>query len=266
MKKIIKAAASCSLILMLFLLVTGCDKTDDSINGGTSSIKVSMTDGPGAYDAVNIEVIGLKIKNSLNEDDSNWTTVANVTPQIYNLLDLTGGITTLLASDQIPSGYLGQIRLILGENNTVVKDGVTYPLNTPSAQQSGLKLKLDQTLLPNITYNFLIDFDVAHSIVEAGNSGNYNLHPVLRVTSEATSGFITGTVPAGTPVLASVVVAGTTVSAYSDANGVFYLHGIPAGTYTVTLTPDAITGLPFRTIDNVVVVNAQGSDVGTISW
>jgi hypothetical protein len=32
----------------------------------------------------------------------------------------------------------------------------------------------------------LLDFDVARSVVKAGNSGNYNLHPVINVSTEAT--------------------------------------------------------------------------------
>ena len=37
-----------------------------------------------------------------------------------------------------------------------------------------------------------MDWDVQKSIVKAGNSGNYNLKPVIRVTAEANSGTISG--------------------------------------------------------------------------
>lgn len=264
MKNLKKFLLSSFSILFLSLFVVSCSDKNDSDTSGSSRIKVSMTDAPGDYEEVNVEVLDVKIKNSNVTDESGWVSIGNVTPGIYNLLDLTGGVTALLADNDIPSGNLGQIRLILGENNTVVKDGVTYPLNTPSAQQSGLKLQINQTLVPNITYNFLIDFDVNQSIVvAAGGSGNFNLHPVLRITSEAVSGSITGTVTAGGfQVMASVLVDGVTVSTYTDELGVFYLHGIPAGTYSVTLTPDATSGLSPLVIDNVIVLNAQTTDVG----
>jgi len=138
MKNLKKFLLSCFSILVLSVFVLSCSDSDDS-SAETSRIKVGITDNPGDYDEVNIEILDVKIKNSNDTSDDGWVSIGIANPGIYNLLDLTGGVTASLSDSQIPSGYLGQIRLILGDNNTVVKDGVTYPLNTPSAQQSGLK-------------------------------------------------------------------------------------------------------------------------------
>lgn len=251
---------SLSLLFFSTLLFIGCNKNDDEDR--TSTVNVRMTDAPGDYDAVNVEVLDVMVKSDLNSDDAGWVSIGTAAPQIYNLLDLTGGVNALLADDAvIPSGKLAQIRLVLGDDNTVVKDGVTYPLHTPSAQQSGLKLLVNATLQADFVYDFLLDFDVEKSIVvEAGGSGNYNLSPVIRVSTVANSGSIKGTVtttPAGVQVLASVMVSGVAVSAYADANGNFQINGIPGGTYSVTLTPDAASGLVPKTIDNIIVVNGQ---------
>ena len=246
-------------------VLISCNDKDDT--GGTSKVTVRMTDAPGDYDEVNVEVLDVMIKNNSDASEDGWVSIGNIQPGIYNLLDLTGGINVLLADNEVPSGYLGQLRLVLGDENTVVKDGVTYALNTPSAQQSGLKLQINQTLQAGATYNFLLDFDVEHSVVvEAGGSGNYNLHPVIRVTTEATSGAIKGTVlPIAVQTLASVEVNGTVVSAYTNEQGVFQLSGIPSGTYTVTLTPDVASGLAVLTVDNVVVVNGEVTNMGSLN-
>ncbi|ESU23971.1 lipoprotein [Flavobacterium enshiense DK69] len=243
-------------------LLVSCNDNDDSQVSGTSKITVRMTDAPGDYDEVNVEVVDVEIKSP----EGGWMSIGN-NPGVYNLLDLTGGVSVILADSIVPSGHLGQMRLILGQNNTVVKDGVSYPLRTPSAQQSGLKLQINQTLEPDFTYNFLLDFDVQHSVVvEAGNSGNYNLHPVIRVTTEAASGAIKGTVePIDVPTEASVMVNGVLVTANTDDLGVFQLNGIPSGTYAVTLTPDPASGHPVLVVDNVVVVNGQITNMGTIA-
>lgn len=247
-------------------LLVSCNDNDDSQVAGTSKITVRMTDGPGDYDEVNVEVIDVKIKSSSDSGEGGWVSIGPINPGIYNLLDLTGGVNVILADTLVPSGYLGQMRLILGDENTVVKDGVTYPLHTPSAQQSGLKLQINQTLEPDFTYNFLLDFDVHNSVVvEAGGSGNYNLHPVIRVTTEVNSGAIKGMVePMDVQTLASVQVNGVAVSAYTDEFGVFQLNGIPSGTYTVTLTPDPASGHAVLVVDNVVVVNGQITNMGTL--
>ena len=257
-----------ALMIFGFLAFTACndDENTNVATDGSSRIRVSMTDAPGDYDAVFVEVVDVRIKNDSGTDENGWVSIGNVSPRIINLLDLTGGVTVMLADNQSPSGHLGQIRLILGSNNTVVKNGVSYELRTPSAQQSGLKLKIDQNLQPGITYDFLIDFDVEHSIVEAGNSGNINLHPVLRVTSNAVSGSIKGkVVNEGITSLVAVTVGNTTVTTYTNADGVFVLHGLPQGSYTVTVTPEILSGLPIRIVQNVSVTNGQVTDMGLLN-
>jgi len=255
------------LTTLLCLFITSCSNNDDNGSAQTSKVSVRMTDAPGDYDEVNVEVLDVKIKSSSDTGEEGWVSIGNIKPGIYNLLDLTGGVNVLLADNEVPSGNLGQIRLILGEHNTVKKDGVTYPLKTPSAQQSGLKLKVNQTLTGGVTYDFLLDFDVEHSVVvEAGNSGGFNLHPVIRVSTTATSGIIKGIVtPFAFQSVVSVQVGDTTVSAYTNESGVFQLNGIPAGTYTVTITPDVSSQLPPLVVPNVVVVNGQISNMNTLT-
>lgn len=269
MKKIKFCPQVFFVIALLSLFFTACNDNDDSSQ--TSRMTVRMTDAPGDYDEVNIDVQDVLIKTITDSDDSEgWVSIGTVTPAVYNLLDLTGGVSVLLADKIIPAGYLGQIRLLLGDNNTVVKDGVTYDLNTPSAQQSGLKLNINQTLLAGASYDFLLDFDVAHSVVvSAGGSGNYNLHPVIRVSTAATSGVIKGTISpvlTGYQVEVSVPVGDTTISAFADETGVFQLNGVPAGTYTVTLTPEVASGKTVKTIANVVVVNGEITNVGSVAF
>ncbi|MNK67754.1 hypothetical protein D3C87_870980 [compost metagenome] len=269
-KKLMKAVNLKFRIFLLAslstLLLASCSSSDSNDGSQTSKVSVRMTDAPGDYDQVNVEVLDVKIKSTSETGEDGWVSIGNIKPGIYNLLDLTGGVNVLLADNEVPSGYLGQMRLILGDKNTVVKDGVTYPLKTPSAQQSGLKLKINQTLTAGATYDFLLDFDVEHSIVvEAGNSGNFNLHPVIRVSTNATSGIIKGIVtPFTFQSLVSVQVGDTTVSAYTDELGVFQLNGIPAGTYSVTITPDVSSQLPALVVPNVVVVNGQITNMNTL--
>lgn len=254
-----------SLASLLCLFITSCSSNDDNGSAQTSKVTVRMTDAPGDYDEVNVEVLDVKIKSTSETGEDGWVSIGNITPGIYNLLDLTGGVNVLLADNEVPSGFLGQIRLILGEHNTVKKDGVTYPLKTPSAQQSGLKLKVNQTLTGGATYDFLLDFDVEHSVVVETGSGGFNLHPVIRVSTNATSGIIKGIVtPFTFQSVVSVQVGDTTVSAYTNELGLFQLNGIPAGTYTVTITPDITSEFPPLVVPNVVVVNGQISNMNTL--
>jgi hypothetical protein len=86
------------------------------------------------------------------------------------------------------------LRLILGTNNTVVIDGISYELKTPSGQISGYKIKMDpQPLELGGLYRLIIDFDVSVSVHETGN-GKYMLKPVVRGYLEPVVGAIAGTI------------------------------------------------------------------------
>src|SRR5690242_8947336 len=156
----------CSGALML---TTACKKEEATTSIGTTPVKVRMTDAPAAYDQVNVDIIGVEFKVN-----SGTTVNLNVNPGVYNLLDFANGVDTLIASADVPSGELSQVRLILGSNNTIVVDGQPYPLETPSAMQSGLKLNVHTTLQPGVLYELLLDFDASQSIVVEGN-GTYKL-------------------------------------------------------------------------------------------
>ena len=104
---------------------------------------VYLTDAPAEYDAVNIEVVGIQVKASTDPGEGGWTTMPMaVSPVIYNLLEFTNGMETLLSTFELPAGKVSQLRLILGENNSIVVNGVAsaLPLEVPSG--SGIRIKV----------------------------------------------------------------------------------------------------------------------------
>lgn len=241
------------------MLITACRKENDAPNS-TTPVKVRMTDAPASYDQVNVDITGVEfIVNS-------GTTVnLNINAGVYNLLDFANGVDTLLASADVPSGSLSQVRLILGANNTVVVDGQPHPLSTPSAMQSGLKLNVHSTLEPGILYELLLDFDANQSIVVTGN-GTYQLKPVIRVVSVATSGSIHGNIVTtlALPATISATSGSNTYTTVTSDNGNFLLRGLPAGTYTVTITPEASFAAVTMTNVNVTVGNL--TELGPITF
>ncbi|HET8884842.1 MAG TPA: DUF4382 domain-containing protein [Salinimicrobium sp.] len=275
MKKISNLLKTKTLFLPLFTLliaftVISCseDNDDNSPNDEeqTANITVRMTDAPGDYDAVYVDVEDVMIKAEATEDEEEgWVSVGNVDADIYNLLELTGGVTALLADSEIPAGPISQIRLILGTDNSVVMDGVSIPLSTPSAQQSGLKLQVNETLEADQNYDFLLDFDVEESIVVSGASGQFILKPVIRLSVGEANATITGQIhPTDVQTLVAATNANLSVSAYTNSEGVFSLNGIPAGTYQITITPDADSGFGGTVVNDVVVEIGETEDLGTI--
>jgi uncharacterized protein DUF4382 len=263
-----KTLKSFKLIFSSFLLIFffSCNNDSKSNLDSMSKISISLVDNPGDFDNVFIEIVDIMIKVNDESDDENGWQSQGATNQIVDLLELTGGESILLVDAlELPSGMLNQIRLVLGDENTIVIDGETFPLRTPSAQQSGLKLKVDHELESGFTYNLLLDFDVDKSIVITGNSGNINLKPVIRASTFYASGKIQGAVnPFDFQVMASVIVDGGIISAYANDSGVFVLNGVPAGTYDVLIIPDPTSNYAETTVTGVEVVNGEITDIGII--
>lgn len=235
--------------------------SDDNSTSGSYAYKVRLTDAPGPFSEVNVDIQAVEVIGS-NGDAVTLNTEAG----IYNLLDFTNGVDTLIATSTLTDSRVEQIRLILGPNNTVVLDGVTYPLSTPSAEQSGLKLQIHQDLVADIDNSIILDFDANASIIQTGN-GTYKLKPVLRPVVAAISGNIRGSIsPIGTLAMVTVTSADNLLVYTSnvDAEGNFQVGGLPAGTYTVTITP-VLPLLPVVQTDVVVVVGAS-TNIGTIAF
>lgn len=260
-------------LFMLTLLFAGvfasCSSEDDSVDEsvGTAKVSVELTDAPGNYDEVWVEIVDVMIQlESETEltglDEEGWVSLGNINTGTYDLLTLTGGMTEVLADSEIPAGTLQQMRLVLGSGNEIVVDGVSYTLKTPSADQSGLKLNVNEELEAGKNYNFILDFDVAQSVVKTGDTANYNLKPVIRVSAEEKSGTIVGAVhPTDHTVLVTAENSTTTVSAYSGAEGKFMLHGLPEGTYQVTITPNEESGISETVINDVKVEVGNTTDL-----
>lgn len=228
MKKIFCFIALC----LVTFIACDSDNDDNNTNNGKARIEVRLTDAPAPYDEVNIDIIGISL-HVTNEDFSGWEELTLLYPGIYNLLDYRNGVDTLLAAYDIPAGKISQVRLLLGENNTIVKEGAEYPLKTPSAQQSGLKLNFHDELIAGVLYKLWIDFDASRSIVETG-SGKFQLKPVIRAYAEAIS--MTGIAGSVTPVEGynriDAILGTDTLTSYPNLKGEYVFLGLtPANTW-----------------------------------
>lgn len=242
-------------ILILAAAAIGFTACNDGGNGsGTTRIEVRLTDAPGPYDEVNVDIQSVMI-NATSEESSGWQTLTLLEPGVYNLLEFMNGADVLLADQDIPSGRISQIRLVLGTENSVVVDGTSYPLATPSAQQSGLKLNLHDVLKPDVAYRLWIDFDAQRSVVKQGN-GSYSLKPVIRAYTEASGGSISGNVtPAAAETIVWAVIGTDSLAAYPDATtGDFLFSGLtPTTTWKVGYDASDASGYADQVVTGITV-------------
>ena len=234
MKKVFLPAAI--LIFAVTAFIISCQKGVNSNNSGAPHLRVYLTDAPASYDKVLVDVKDVQI-NLTNDSTSGWQSLSNVAVGTYDLLDLVNGNDTLLADSNVPVGTINQVRLVLGSNNAVVINGTTYPLTTPSGQQSGLKVNVHQRINSGLLYNLVLDFDAARSIVKTGNN-RYILKPVIRANFELTAGRIKGVVTPDSVTTSVLAIIGTdTAGTFTDSQGNYLIGGLRAGTYTLFFFP-----------------------------
>ena len=225
------------VIMAATMLAIGCEKNKS--NDNKPRLQVRLTDAPDP----NVKEVWVDIREVRVIVDDNELTLNNAHPGVYNLLDLTNGRDTILADAEIPAGRISQIRLLLGDNNYIItKNNERINLTTPSAQQSGLKVQIQQDVTGGILYRLVLDFDAAKSIVKAGNSGKYILKPVLRVLSFVSSGgSVKGVVAPDSIVTSIYAINGpdTVASTFTQiGNGHYIIKDLPAGTYSFSYVPN----------------------------
>lgn len=152
-------------IFIVSILFFSCAKDQDV------PINIKLTDAPGDFVEVNVEIKEVQVKMK----GGSWRSL--ITHQgVYNLLDFATGNDTLIAYGSIPAGTLQMIRLELGDNNSVVlEDSSKYMLIVPSGSE---RIKVNTPITVEEALDLLIDFDAKLSI-KRSKDGNYMLHPVV---------------------------------------------------------------------------------------
>lgn len=160
--------------LLVCSILTACDQSSIDPNA-KSHIQIRLTDDPLDVDEVNIDLVQVSIKTK----STNGFVDLNTNAGIYDLLKYQAGQDTLIVNDSIPAGEIQEVRLLLGENNTIMVDSVIHPLKVPSAYTSGIKIKFNKIAVQDSLTTVTLDFDAQESVVEKGN-GDYSLKPVIK--------------------------------------------------------------------------------------
>jgi hypothetical protein len=257
--------AAGSVVLALLLASCGGGGGIGGTGMDTGTLRVKLTDAPPCgYDQVNVTVQKVRVHKSSTaaEADTGWSELVLNPARRINLLDLTNGVLEELGEMPLPAGTYTQLRLVLAENdgsaplgNSVIPTrGSEVALDTPSAQQSGLKMKVNLEVPASKVLDVVLDFDACKSVVKRGSSGRYDLRPVITVTPLLSDaglrivGWLDKAIASTATV--SAQTGGTPVKATPpDANGKFVLYPVPVGTYDLVVTAQGrvtavMTGVP----------------------
>ena len=288
MKTLKISLIAASLLVAFMLIFSSCTKNALDVNAG-GKVTVYLTDGPGEFDSVFIDIQKVEVKIDTNstykkdddrckdDDDRDdherrrdeygeWVNI-NFTPTIIDVLSLRNGVEAKLGEANISTGTVRKIRITLGTQNRVVKNGVSSTLELRNETNNFLYVKLynkhRQRMSDSTSVSVWVDFDVANSIYE--KNGKFYLKPVLRPFNNKNFGEVEGKV---LPLEAKAVVritdgAGFNGVALPNRKGEFELRGLEPGTYTVTV--EGIAPYLDKVISNVVVTKGKETELGVIT-
>ena len=100
------------LILGVFIgmgcLFTSCSNDNDTNDAvGNPKLSIRLTDAPASYEEVLIDLQEVRVHFSgEGEEEGGWQTLENVNTGVYNLLDFTNGVDTLIAEEEFAAGKI----------------------------------------------------------------------------------------------------------------------------------------------------------------
>ncbi len=261
-KQLVRLALITIMITSSLILVSCSEST--SPEPGQGQLKMTMVDAPAGYEEVNIVVIRVEVHKADADSGSGWF-VINSDSAAYDLLTLRNGASVVLGNNSLDAGHYSQVRLIIGTGSNVVVDGITYPLEIPGGEQTGVKLNHQFEIQTGLLYELLLDFDAERSIVLTGN-GQYKLKPVIRLVPAVVSGTITGMINPSSGAGYVYAISGTdTAATIADPiTGSFTLMALLQRTYRVEIF-SANGAYNDTTVANVAVIAQQNNDLGTIT-
>jgi len=267
------------------LTLSACGGGGGGDGSSVGTLKLAMTDAPSCgYDHVYVTVTKIRVHQSATASDSDagWSEMV-IPAQRLDLLQLNNGVLQELGSMPLPAGRYQQVRLVLADNpanptsanplaNALVPSGSSteIALSTPSGQQSGYKLQANFEVTGGQLADMVLDFDACRSIVQAGNSGRYNLKPVVAVIKRLTTaivGYVNPAQATGVTVSTRDPDNHLRVVAPDPVTGRFMLAYLPESTsYTVVvagqnLTTAAVTGVPVSLAAGTTAINPPANPI-----
>jgi hypothetical protein len=267
-------------VALLLIAAASCANDNTTTPAGTLSLK--LTDAPMHYDqfmSASITIDKIEIGNSAHANS--FMTLTN-TPMKYNLLELVNGITSTMATMEIPAGDYNLMRLYISSTEMKMLNGDLFTYNMAQDGYSGsgmmqngmmlnnqnrsIDIQLDHfmTISKGSMSEFLLDMDVDHSfMLEGVNYSNmmmsmtgFTFMPTMRFVDMSTSGTINGTVQDATENLPNATISlmhnGTLyTTTHSDENGHYAFIGIPEGMYTVETELDGYVMNPVGNEQNM---------------
>lgn len=182
--------------LSILLFAAACNQSSGGTHhsSGTATLNVRLTDAPinmSNVQSVNVTLAGViaypedddvefdvpEVGKEMEQETAAHPISLMSHPATFDLLTLTGGVSTLLASGEVPAGKYSRIRLEVSSAEIVYQDATTAPLKLDS-NKVDVPIHFDLTVQEDASIT--LDFDAAASVqVNETAPGTLILRPVV---------------------------------------------------------------------------------------
>jgi Domain of unknown function (DUF4382) len=207
----------------------GCSNSSGPGSGNGPHLTVRLTDAAGDVQAAVVTISEVSLQGPAGK------VTLSSTPMTTDLVSLADSTTVLVNAATVAEADYSELRFVITGGYVQVDDGnggseiyassadyaglpagavVTGQLQMPSLGSSGLKVDFaDQTALAiSGDEDLLVDFDVSQSFGhQAGNSGMWVMHPVVKGATFTAAGTVTATLELASGVTLPTI-AGTAVT------------------------------------------------------
>ncbi|HLT06364.1 MAG TPA: DUF4382 domain-containing protein [Cyclobacteriaceae bacterium] len=226
-------------LLGISLLATAC--TDTSDETGMALVNFRLIDAPGDYDQAWIEFEGVEIfrSNDRQATEGEWIYVPyDQADRQVEVSKLVNEAALLLGRREVPVGGIFKIRLMLGDEHYLQKNGKDRSLTLASPEKAAVEMDVNFMLERNLSYDIYLDVDLERSIKVTADSTKYILDPKVRSFVSNERSIVKGKIqPATAKPVIYAIQNGDTVTTLSDSQGNFSLRGLQPGAHTVKILP-----------------------------
>lgn len=231
-----------NLYIILFIVVAffgGC--TDATEGTGLALVNIRLIDAPGDFDEAWIEFEGVELLQGTDRQaiEGQWIYLPyDQADQQVDLSKLVGEGVLLLGRQEIPVGGIFKIRLMLGDNHYLTKNGKERSLTLVDSDAAVIEIDVNYRLERNLSYDIYLDFDLDQSIKGTADSTRFLLEPRVRSFVSNDRSIIKGKIqPAAAKPVVYAIHDKDTVTTLSDAQGNYSLRGLDPGKYTIRILP-----------------------------
>ncbi|MDP5082039.1 MAG: DUF4382 domain-containing protein [Winogradskyella sp.] len=152
--------------LLVIVLFTSCSREEDTSPIENSLVNVKFVGTQTQLSRFNLEILEVQLRVLEDETDPNaWISLNTMNTGIHDLTDFTGNhVITLVDFEHVPSEFIYNIKLVFGDENTVVKNGLEYSVDMESEYDNASVNVLGKQLVENKLYEFTIELNIDESI------------------------------------------------------------------------------------------------------